>query len=103
MQHSDAEHLLEGSDGWQYVPELERTATEPLVHKRYGDAFEDTTLESELAQRGVGRLVVAGAETDACIRSTIHGAFTAATTRSWSATRTRPGTTPSTAFPHPTR
>jgi hypothetical protein len=24
----------------------------------------------------VGRLVVAGAETDACIRSTIHGAFT---------------------------
>ena len=25
---------------------------------------------------GVGRLVVAGAETDACIRSTIHGAFT---------------------------
>ena len=25
---------------------------------------------------GVGRLVVAGAQTDACIRSTIHGAFT---------------------------
>ena len=28
------------------------------MHKTYGDSFEDTTLESELAQRGVGRVVV---------------------------------------------
>jgi isochorismate hydrolase len=33
-------------------------------------------LEAELARRDVGRLVVTGAQTDACIRSTIHGAFT---------------------------
>jgi nicotinamidase-related amidase len=46
------------------------------VHKKYGDSFEDTTLESELAPRGVGRLVVTGAQTDACIRATLHGAFT---------------------------
>ncbi|NTV40561.1 MAG: isochorismatase family protein, partial [Demequinaceae bacterium] len=42
----------------------------------YGDAFEDTTLEDELARRGIGRVVIAGAQTDACVRSTIHGAFT---------------------------
>jgi nicotinamidase-related amidase len=75
VQHSD-DDLPENSDGWRYVPELQREASEPLVHKRYGDAFEDTTLESELAQRDVGRLVVTGAQTDACIRATIHGAFT---------------------------
>lgn len=75
VQHAD-DNLVEGTDGWQYVPELERQESEPLVHKRYGDAFEDTNLESELAQRGVGRLVITGAQTDACIRSTIHGAFT---------------------------
>jgi nicotinamidase-related amidase len=74
IQHSD-EHVRENSDGWHYVPELQREQAEPLVHKKYGDAFEDTTLESELAQRGVGRLFVAGAETDACVRSTLHGAF----------------------------
>ena len=28
-----------------------------------------------LAERAVGRLVVAGAQTDACIRSTLHGAL----------------------------
>jgi nicotinamidase-related amidase len=75
VQHSD-DNLAEGSDGWQYVAELQRHDSEPLVHKQYGDSFEATTLESELAQRGVGRLVVTGAQTDACIRATLHGAFT---------------------------
>jgi hypothetical protein len=63
------------SDGWQYVAELERRDSEPLVHKRYPDSFEDTDLESVLADRGIGRLVVSGAQTDECIRSTLHGAI----------------------------
>ncbi len=75
IQHSSDE-LATDSDGWQYVSELQRNDDEPLVHKRYGDSFEDTTLETELAARGVGRLIVTGAQTDACIRSTLHGAFT---------------------------
>jgi nicotinamidase-related amidase len=74
VQHSD-EELPIGSEPWEYVPELVRQESEPLVHKSYGDAFEDTDLEEVLAKAGIGRLVVAGAETDACIRSTIHGAF----------------------------
>ena len=74
VQHSSDE-LGENSDGWQYVPELQRRDSEPIVHKKYGDSFEDTTLESELAERGVGRLIVTGAQTDACIRETLHGAF----------------------------
>ena len=75
VQHSDAD-LLEGSEEWEYVAELQRTESEPLVHKHYGDSFEDTDLEAELAARAVGRLLVSGAQTDACIRSTLHGAFT---------------------------
>jgi len=74
VQHAD-EGLLAHSEAWQFVPELHRRDDEPVVHKHYGDSFEDTTLESELARRGVGRLVVAGAQSDACIRATIHGAF----------------------------
>ena len=75
VQHSD-DHLQAGSDAWQYVDELQRTQSEPLIHKHYGDSFEDTDLESELAARNVGRLIVTGAQTDACVRSTLHGAFT---------------------------
>jgi nicotinamidase-related amidase len=74
VQHSDDE-LAEGSESWQYVDELRRADGEPLVHKHYGDSFEETDLESILADRHVGHLVVTGAQTDACIRSTLHGAL----------------------------
>lgn len=58
------------------MPELVRRESDPLVHEQHGDSFEGTDLEPVLAAAGVGRLVVTGAETDACICSTIHGAFT---------------------------
>lgn len=74
QHHSDDLH--EGSDAWQYVPELARRDSEPLVHKAYGDSFEETDLESVLAQGGIGRLIVSGAQTDECVRSTLHGAIT---------------------------
>jgi nicotinamidase-related amidase len=74
VQHSD-EQLEKGSKAWEYVPELSRRDPEPLVHKSFADSFEDTDLEEVLARAGVGRLVVTGAQTDECIRSTIHGAF----------------------------
>jgi nicotinamidase-related amidase len=74
VQHS-SDGLPEGSDGWRYVPDLTQQESEPVVHKRYGDSFEDTNLEALLAERKVGHLIVAGAQTDACIRSTLHGAI----------------------------
>lgn len=45
------------------------------MEKNFGDSFDDTTLEAVLSRLGVGRLVVVGAQTDACIRSTLHGAL----------------------------
>lgn len=74
VQHND-KGLPRDSEGWQYVPELKRESAEPLVHKSYGDSFEGTDLEEHLAELGVGRLIVTGAQTDMCIRSTIHGGF----------------------------
>jgi nicotinamidase-related amidase len=74
VQHSSDE-LVNGSDVWQIVPELNPGEGEPLVEKNYGDSFEDTILETVLSGLGVGRLFVAGAQTDACVRSTLHGAL----------------------------
>lgn len=74
VQHS-ADELAFGTHGWRIVDELVPGEDEPLVHKKYGDAFEATALEEVLAAAGAGRLIVTGAETDACIRSTLHGAF----------------------------
>ena len=68
VQHSD-ENTERGSDGWRIVPELTPDQAEPLVEKNYGDSFEDTNLENVLSELGVGRLVVVGAQTDACVRT----------------------------------
>jgi nicotinamidase-related amidase len=75
VQHNDDEGLPRGSEDWRIVPELQPGDAEPLVEKQFGDAFEDTSLESVLGDLGVGRLVVAGAQTDECIRCTLHGAL----------------------------
>ncbi len=74
VQHND-DNTVRGSDGWQIVPELSRAEDEPLVEKSYSDSFESTDLEEVLADLGVGRLFVAGAQTDQCIRGTLHGAL----------------------------
>jgi nicotinamidase-related amidase len=75
VRHASGE-LEPGSDAWQIVPELKPADAEPIIEKNYGDSFEDTNLETVLADLGVGQLVVTGAQTDACVRSTLHGAFT---------------------------
>ena len=74
VQHCD-EQLARGSEEWRIVPELTPGDGEPIIEKLYGDSFEETSLEAALARLGVGRLVVVGAQTDACIRSTLHGAL----------------------------
>jgi nicotinamidase-related amidase len=74
VRHNSKEFVA-GSEGWAIVDELDPRDGEPIIDKRYGDAFEDTVLEKVLAHLGVGKLVVVGAQSDGCIRSTIHGAF----------------------------
>jgi nicotinamidase-related amidase len=74
VQHF-SDGLAKGTDNWQIVPELAPDDSEPLVAKTYPDSFEDTNLETVLSGLGVGRLVVVGAQTDECIRSTLHGAI----------------------------
>lgn len=74
VQHDDDE-LARDSDEWQIVPELAPAPNEPIVYKQYGDSFEATDFEERLADLGVGRLIVTGAQTDMCVRSTLHGAL----------------------------
>jgi nicotinamidase-related amidase len=74
VQHSDDE-LVKGSEGWAYVSELRMGKGEPVVHKQFGDSFEGTNLDELLQELAIEQLIVCGAQTDACIRSTLHGAI----------------------------
>lgn len=74
VQHADDE-LARGSAEWQWVPELVPAEGEPLIHKRFNSAFEQTTLEAELAARGATHITLAGAASNGCIRATAYGAL----------------------------
>ena len=74
VQHN-ADDLPRGGEAWQIVSDLDPRDSEAVVQKAYPDAFEESDLEPALAGRAVGRLFVAGAQTDECIRSTLHGAI----------------------------
>ena len=73
VQHS--REPREGRRGWRIVPELPPGDAEPLVTRATATPSRTPTLETVLAGLEVGRLIVAGAQTDACIRSTLHGAL----------------------------
>jgi len=74
IQHDDQDLPAE-SDGWQIVSELDPRPGEPVIRKNFRDSFEATSLDQELAALDVGRLVVTGAQTDFCVRWTLHGAL----------------------------
>lgn len=74
VQHgSDA--LVPGSADWQWTDPLRPGEDEARIDKRYNSAFEDTPLEALFAQLGTTHLVLAGAQTNWCIRATAYGAL----------------------------
>jgi nicotinamidase-related amidase len=74
VQHA-SEDLVHGSPPWQWVPDLVPAPGEPLIHKRFNSAFEQTALDDKLAKLGATRIALAGAATNWCIRATAYGAL----------------------------
>lgn len=74
VRHTSGE-LPTDSPQWQIVDALSPEPGEAIVEKTHGNTFEDTDFEEVLSAKDVGHLVVTGAQSDACIRSTIHGGF----------------------------
>ena len=74
VQHED-EEMPHGSPGWQIIEELAPVTGEVVVEKHFRSSFEGTPLDAALAGLGVGRLVVCGAQSDFCVRSTVHAAL----------------------------
>ncbi|GAB2540896.1 cysteine hydrolase family protein [Rhodanobacter koreensis] len=74
VQHSNDE-LPEGTPQWALVPELTPAAEEAIIHKRFNSSFEQTRFDDELAKLGATHVILAGAETNWCIRATAYGAL----------------------------
>ncbi len=65
----------EGTPGWQLHPSLRPAAGEPVLDKRTCDTFASTMLASELSGRGVDAVVIAGLQSEFCVRETALGAL----------------------------
>jgi nicotinamidase-related amidase len=74
VQH-EGDDLPRDSAQWQFVPELSPAAGEARVYKRFESSFEGTDLEEHLARAGTTHLVLAGAQTNWCIRATAYAAL----------------------------
>ncbi|MBW8872174.1 MAG: cysteine hydrolase [Leifsonia sp.] len=73
VQHEE-DGMEEGTDAWQLVDGLVPADGEPRIHKHYRDSFADTDLDEVLERLDVGRLVVTGAQSDYCVRTTAQSA-----------------------------
>ena len=74
VQHSEEDMPIE-SEYWQIVPELKPDKSERIIHKLWRSAFEETDFEDVLEELKVDHLVVTGAQTNYCVRHTIHAAI----------------------------
>lgn len=66
--------LIPGTPAWEIASEIAPRAGEPIVDKRFGDAFAQTTLTEVLAALDADHLIVTGMQTDFCVNATIGGA-----------------------------
>ncbi len=74
VQHDD-EELLADSPSWQLVPALKTAVGDTRIQKQFNSSFEGTPLEEMLTAQGIKHIVLAGAATNWCIRSTAFAAL----------------------------
>ena len=74
VQHSEDDMPID-SEYWQIVPELKPATGEKIIHKLWRSAFEETELEEVLEESKIDHLIVTGAQTNYCVRHTVHAAI----------------------------
>lgn len=67
--------LARGTQGFQIHPEVAPKTGEDIVVKDRCDAFLGTGLDARLRALGVGRLVIAGMQTEYCVDTSTRAAF----------------------------
>jgi acyl-CoA reductase-like NAD-dependent aldehyde dehydrogenase len=71
----NAPEAVEGTPGAEPPQQLREADGEPVLFKRFFSAFDAAGLEDELRSRGIGRLVIAGVHSHACIQATATDAY----------------------------
>lgn len=65
---------IPGSAGFETTSKIDLIASDPRIHKTYGNAFNKTGLHQQLQKLGVDTLILTGFAASQCILSTYRGA-----------------------------
>ena len=63
------------TEGWSFLPELDRTPNDVVVEKTLNDPFAKTSLQETLDRMAPDRVLVAGWATDSCVDATVRSAI----------------------------
>jgi nicotinamidase-related amidase len=63
-----------GTEGWKIYPAIAPKQNELTIPKSKPDGFDGTSLQRQLDERSVDRLVVVGMQSEFCISATCRGA-----------------------------
>jgi nicotinamidase-related amidase len=66
--------LEPGTPGWEIAREIAPEPGDPIVDKRFRDAFRETDLADVLAARSVRHAIVCGMHTEFCVDATVREA-----------------------------
>ncbi len=69
-----ATFFLPGTAGAEIHPSVRPTDGETIIQKHFPNSFRETDLLSQLQQKGIQRLVVAGMMTHMCVDATVRAA-----------------------------
>lgn len=77
IQHDDGigSDLEVNTYSWQIVEEIKPLPGERIIPKRFNSAFRETTLEQELIEMNIKKIIIVGLQTEFCIDTTIRVAF----------------------------
>jgi nicotinamidase-related amidase len=73
IRHGD-EELVPGTRAWGITATIAPAPGEPVVDKRFRDAFRETDLAEVLARSGVDHVIVTGIQTEYCVDATLREA-----------------------------
>ena len=71
----DGDPDVKGTPGWELDSRFAPASGEPVLDKTTCDSFASTDLDAQLRERQVGRVVIAGLQSDWCVRETTQGAL----------------------------
>jgi nicotinamidase-related amidase len=75
IQHIDEEdHLVPGAEGFDLPEKLQIQPSDGHIHKTYSNAFNKTTLQSQLKDLEVDTVIISGFSAEYCVLSTFRGA-----------------------------